>query len=640
MIVATAGHIDHGKSTLVKALTGVDTDRLPEERARGISIDLGFAYLSLASTPTIGFVDVPGHERFVRNMLAGVCGIDYVMLVVAADDGVMPQTVEHLSIVNLLGVQAGVAVLTKVDRVSTERVAEVRQQVHACLQDTNFSGIEIVECSAPTQTGIPELRNRLAQAARELHPKKLEGQSFRFAIDRSFSIVGSGTVVTGTVFAHQVRVGDRLTVSPPGNNVRVRGIHKNSIAATEAKAGERCALNIVGVSTAECGRGNWLVAPTLHAPTTRLDVRLTVLSTEVHWLAHWTQVHLHVGTTEVVAHVSIRRAGALAPGETGRAQFVLSHPIACVSGDRFIVRDQSAQRTIGGGIVLDPFAPRRVRHRLLRDNELDALSLTEPAAALAAMLACHGQTGFDVDQFGRGMNIDQAELSAMLAQLNARVIAKEPTYVLLNDAYTKLTEQILTVVRQHHRLQPQAAGINLKELRQRSAQQMKASVFLSFLKNLTAEKKIVILGAVVALTAHQSTANSSDQLMWQKIQPALMTAGFKALTVEALAQSAGLKTLVLNELLHRKAKEGELYRVPSNRFYTRATFIEFSKLAKQLALANSEQTFIAAQFRDIVGVNRTLAIEILEVLDRLGITQRVGDARKLFKSIESVFGPQ
>lgn len=640
MIVATAGHIDHGKSTLVKALSGIDTDRLPEERARGISIDLGFAYLTLAETPTIGFVDVPGHERFVRNMLAGVCGIDYVMLVVAADDGVMPQTIEHLSIVNLLGVQAGVAVLTKVDRVSTERVAEVRQQVRACLQGTNLAGIDIVECSAVTQSGFPELRNRLAQAARELHPKKIEGQSFRFAIDRSFSIVGSGTVVTGTVFAHQVRVGDRLTISPVGISVRVRGIHKNSVAVTEARVGERCALNIVGVSASDCGRGNWLVAPTLHAPTTRLDVSLNVLSTETHGLAHWTQVHLHVGTTEVVAHVSIRRGGTLAFGATGHAQLVLSHAIACLSGDRFIVRDQSAQRTLGGGTVLDPFAPQRVRQKPLRDTELAALSHTEPRAALAAMLSCHTDTGFDADQFGRSLNITQTELSAMLKQLNARVIAKEPTYVQLNEAHKKLTERILIEVQRHHRLEPQAAGINLKELRQRSAPHMKATVFLSLLKSLAVEKQIVILGAVIALTSHQSTANSSDQLMWQKIQPALMTAGFKALTAEALAQSVGLKTLVLSELLHRKVKEGKLYRVRSERFYTRANIIELSKLAKQLALTNPEQTFIAAQFRDIVGVNRMLAIEILEVLDRLGITQRVGDARKLFKSIESVFGPQ
>ena len=640
MIVATAGHIDHGKSTLVRALSGVDTDRLPEERARGISIDLGFAYLTLPETPTIGFVDVPGHERFVRNMLAGICGIDYVMLVIAADDGVMPQTIEHLSIVNLLGVKTGIVALTKVDRVSSERVAEVRQQVQACLQGTNLADIDIVDCSAITQSGIPELRNRLSHAARELRPKKLEGQSFRFAIDRSFSIVGSGTVVTGTVFAHDVRVGDRLMVPPAGANVRVRGIHKNSVAVTEARAGERCALNIVGVSTAECGRGNYLVAPALHSPTARLDVSLTVLSTETQRLAHWTQVHLHVGTTEVLAHVSIRRAGALDPGATGHAQLVLSHAIACLSGDRFILRDQSAQRTLGGGLVLDPFAPRRMRQKSLRDAELVALSQAEPTAKLAAMLSCHADTGFDADQFGRSLNITQLELSAMLKQLDARVIAKEPTFVMLNDAHKQLTERILTEVQQHHLLQPQAVGINLKVLRQRSALNMNAAVFLSLLKSIAAEKKIVILGSVVASTRNQATASSSDQLMWQKIQPALITAGFKALTVEGLAESAGLKMLVLNELLHRKVKEGELYRLRSARFYTRAKFIEFSQLARQLAIANPEQTFIAAQFRDIVGVNRVLAIEILEVLDRLGITQRVGDARKLFKSIESVFGSQ
>jgi selenocysteine-specific elongation factor len=622
MIVATAGHIDHGKSTLVKALSGVDTDRLPEEKARGISIDLGFAYLTLPDTPMIGFVDVPGHERFVRNMLAGVCGIDYVMLVVAADDGVMPQTIEHLSIVQLLGIHTGVAVLTKTDRVSAERVNEVRRQVQTLLHSARLVGFEIVECSVFSQQGVNELRERLGQAARETQRTEFQGRSFRFAIDRSFSIVGSGTVVTGTVFNHQVQVGERLILTPSGQTVRVRGIHQNSAAVTEAHAGERCALNLVGVSAQDCGRGDWVVASALHAPTSRIDISLTVLHTEPQALSHWTEVHLHLGTTEVIARVAIERGGSIQPGATGHARLVLHKPIACLNGDRLIIRDQAAQRTLGGGVVLDPFAPARVRDKALRQKEVAAFAQKDPAIALSALLACHSETGVDLDHFARSFNL---------------MIAKAPNFALLTISVEKLGARVVTTLKQHHQAQPQAAGLSLKDLRKQSAPNMKAGVFLAFMRAIAAAQKIILTGTVAALAMHRSSANAADQLLWQKIEPTLAAMGPKGLTAAELAQAAGLKTLVVNDMLYRKVKQGELYRVSSERFYLRANFIHFATLARHLASTSPTQTFIAAQFRDQAGVNRTLAIEILEVLDRLGVTQRVGDARKLLKPLETVF---
>ena len=637
MIVATAGHIDHGKSTLVKALSGVDTDRLPEEKTRGISIDLGFAYLTLPNTPVIGFVDVPGHERFVRNMLAGVCGIDYVMLVVAADDGVMPQTIEHLNIVKLLGIQAGVVVLTKTDRVVAERVNEVREQVRALLQSVNLATFEIVACSTVAKLGVNDLRERLAQAARATQRTDFEGRSFRFAIDRAFSIVGSGTVVTGTVFTHGVQVGERLTLTPGGQSVRVRSIHQNSVSVTEALAGERCALNLVGVSAQDCGRGDWVVATHLHAPTTRIDISLNVLNSETHALKHWTEVHMHLGTAEVVARVAIEHGGSIAPGAAGYAQLVLSQPIACLSGDRLIIRDQTAQRTLGGGTVLDPFAPTRVRNKILRRAELAALSHGNPRLALSALLACHTQSGVDLDHFSRSFNVTENVLAHMLADEEALVIAKEPTYALLKRSIERLGLAMSTRLQQHHQAQPQAPGLSLKDLRQQCAAGMKASVFVALVRYIAAAQQIVVTGTIATLTTHQSSAHAADQMLWQKIQPALAAMGPKGLTAADLAQAAGLKTLVVNDMLHRKVKQGELFRVSSERFYLRANVIHFAMLARQLALTSPTQTFIAAQFRDQVGVNRTLAIEILDVLDRLGVTQRVGDARKLLKPLETVF---
>ena len=328
MIVATAGHIDHGKTLLVKALTGVDTDRLPEEKARGISIDLGFAYWPLAGGGLIGFVDVPGHERFIHNMLAGVCGIDFALLAVAANDGVMPQTVEHLQILSLLGIRRGVVAITKTDRVDPARVAQVEAEVQSALAGTALAGIALLPVSAVTGAGIDALRRTLVAAAEGHAARYREGQHFRLAIDRAFSVTGSGTVVTGTVFNGEAKPGDQLMVSPRGAPVRVRGIQIRNDAAERAQAGDRCAINLAGIEASAVARGDWVLAAAIHAPSQRMDVRFTLLATERAALAHWTPVHLHLATADVMARVAIRGSGAIAPGTSARAQLVIEAPIA------------------------------------------------------------------------------------------------------------------------------------------------------------------------------------------------------------------------------------------------------------------------------------------------------------------------
>src|SRR3954462_8106193 len=411
MIVATAGHIDHGKTTLVKALTGVDTDRLPEEKKRGISIDLGFAYRKTPAGDVIGFVDVPGHERFVRNMLAGVCGIDYVMLIVAADDGVMPQTIEHLHIVDLLTIKRGIAVITKTDRVSSERVAEVASNVRSLLAPTALASIDVLPVSAISGDGVDTLREALSSAAREFGDREHAGRNMRYAVDRVFTIAGSGTVVTGTVFNGAVAVGDKLMLSPSGIEVRVRGIQKDGKAATQAIAGERCALNVTGADVADIHRGDWVVAPAIHAPTQRLDVRLQLLPSETQPLKHWTPVHLHLGTVDVTARIAIRRGESIAPGASGIVQIIADKPLAALNGDRFILRDQSAMRTIGGGTVIDPFAPVR-RNAQVRAAQFAALENADPAAELAALLA-GSAAGVDLIQFERTFNLTTDRAAAL-----------------------------------------------------------------------------------------------------------------------------------------------------------------------------------------------------------------------------------
>src|SRR3990172_7728558 len=337
MIVATAGHIDHGKTLLVKTLTGVDTDRLPEEKARGISIDLGFAYWPLADGGLIGFVDVPGHERFIHNMLAGVCGIDFALLAVAADDGVMPQTVEHLQILSLLGIDRGVAVITKIDRVDSARIDEVRAQLQALLAGSALAAIALLPVSAITGAGIDALREALLAAAKAHSERYREGQHFRLAIDRAFAVAGSGTVVTGTVFNGEVRPGDRLMVSPKGVPARVRGIQIRGKTVERAQAGERCAINLSGIDAEALGRGDWLLHESIHAPSRRLDVRFTLLPAEKAPLRHWAPVHLHLATADVMARVAIRRGGAIVPGTAVLAQLVTEQPIAALNRHRLIL---------------------------------------------------------------------------------------------------------------------------------------------------------------------------------------------------------------------------------------------------------------------------------------------------------------
>ncbi|MDH4293865.1 MAG: selenocysteine-specific translation elongation factor, partial [Betaproteobacteria bacterium] len=402
MIVATAGHIDHGKTLLVKTLTGTDTDRLPEEKARGISIDLGFAYLPLDGGGLIGFVDVPGHERFIRNMLAGVSGIDFALLIVAADDGLMPQTIEHLQILDLLHVSRGAAVITKIDRVDAARVDAVRQQVQNLLAPTRLAGATIHAASAVSGTGMAELKTMLLNEATTQNRRSAQGQHLRYAIDRAFSVAGSGTVVTGTVFNGTVRPGDKLVISPAGSEVRVRGIQIHGKAAEQASAGERCALNLTGTDVESVRRGDWVMAAPIHRPTRRLDVRLNALAAGAQPLKHWTPVHLHLATADVTARVSLRRGEALSPGAGSIGQLVLDEPVSALHGDRFILRDQSAMRTLGGGVVIDP-APPAARRSKSRDATLTALESADAGTALAALTA--GERAVDLAHFEAIFNL-------------------------------------------------------------------------------------------------------------------------------------------------------------------------------------------------------------------------------------------
>jgi len=634
MIVATAGHIDHGKTMLVKTLTGVDTDRLPEEKARGISIDLGFAYWALAHGGLIGFVDVPGHERFIHNMLAGVCGIDFALLAVAADDGVMPQTVEHLQILSLLGIRRGVVAITKIDRVDPARVAQVQTEVHALLAGTSLADIALLPLSAVTGAGIDTLRQTLMAAAEGYAERYRDGQHFRLAIDRAFSVAGSGTIVTGTVFNGEVRPGDRLMVSPKGVPVRVRGIQIRGNAAERAQAGDRCALNLAAIDVAAVARGDWVLAEAIHAPSQRMDVRFTLLATERAALAHWTPVHLHLATADVMARVAIRGSGALAPGTSARVQLITDGPVAALNGDRFILRDRSAGRTLGGGAVIDPLA--EAQRRAL-PAWLAALELVTPEAALAELLPIPDQV-IDCARFELVFNLTAARAASMYQSSAAVILGRAQRVAIARAGAGAIQDRVLARLGDFHRAQAQAPGIDIAALRKGLAHWLPADAFSFLLRGLAEARQVEVQGTTVRLPGHDATSNAADEEMWRAVLPALLARRFAAPTLAELARDLGLNERTLRDFLQRKSKTGEVMRVAADLFYPKATLATLAANAALVARSASKGLFSAAQYRDATGIGRTRAIKILEFFDTLGITQRIGDTRKMHKNFEPILG--
>ena len=455
MIVGTAGHIDHGKTSLVKALTGVDADRLKEEKARGITIDLGYAYSPLPNGEVLGFIDVPGHEKLVHNMLAGATGIDFVLLAMAADDGPMPQTREHLAILNLLGLSRGAVALTKIDCVPEERVVQAQAEVESLLQGTPLEGSPIFPLSAVSGAGVEVLRAHLDAVAATLPPRTATG-NFRLAIDRCFALTGTGTVVTGTVFSGTVRTGDQLLLSPAGIPVRVRGIHAQNRASEIGMAGQRCALNLAGTDfdKQDVCRGDWIVAEPAHGPTQRLDVRLHLLSGADKPLRHWSPVHFHLGAVDVMARVALLEHDKLEPGASGLAQIVLDRTIGALCGDRYIIRDQSANRTVGGGKVLDPFPPERKRRTPERLTMLAAYEQPSVHAVLQGLLDAT-PAGVDLARFALSCNLSTAELEAIRRDVPMSTVDGT---AFATQVWESLRQAVLGRLAEVHGLSPDVLG--------------------------------------------------------------------------------------------------------------------------------------------------------------------------------------
>jgi selenocysteine-specific elongation factor len=633
MILATAGHIDHGKTALVQALTGVDADRLPEEKRRGLTIDLGFAYATLPNGAEIGFVDVPGHERFLPNMLAGVLSIDRVLLVVAADDGPRPQTIEHLDILELIGVAEITGVVTKIDRVAPERVSAVIGEVRELLAAAGYAESPIFPVSSRTGDGIAALIRHLEMSAGNAAAKRAQTTAlglFRMPIDRAFTLPGIGLVVTGTVAAGAVTAGDRLVISPAATAVRVRGLHAQNRPIEAASGGERCAVNIAGTFSegGEPRRGDWLVAPERHLPARRADLLLRVSRHAEAPLRDGLPVHLHLGTEDIVGRAAVLSGRAIAPGETGFVQIDLERPIGALCGDRVVLRDHAARHTLGGGRVIDPLAPRRGRRLPARLELLEAMASADPAAALARLLATEGVV--DLAHFGLVRNLAPAELGALTETESAQFIRVGPERapVAVTPARLAATaDTIVATLTAWHQAQPDSLGPSRPALILRLRAAVPEAVLDAALLQLDATSRAVREGGMWRLPEHRPRLTNADEKLWERVRPLLAAGDLRPPRVREITAALSLEPEAVARLLNRAERLGLVAKVAENRYFLPDTLARLAEIARELAEASTEGAFTAQMFKDQSGVGRNLTIHILEFLDRMGATRRIGDAR-------------
>lgn len=637
LIIATAGHVDHGKTSLVRQLTGVETDTLQEEKSRGLTINLGYAYHHFADAETgeplcLGFVDVPGHIDFIQNMLAGVGGVQQVLLVVAVDDGVMPQTIEHLTILDLLGIHQITVALTKIDRVDPERVQQVQASLQSLLAERNLSasffGIDNISGQS-----IDELRlylERLLQDSSQ-PPIKCYPQKARFLVDRSFSVKGIGTVVTGTVKSGSIAIDDRLTLSATGEEARIRGMRLDQTEVTRAEAGQRAALNIT-LAEDSIRRGDWLLDPRRWVTRQRVDVEL-LLANPGEALKTSAQYHLYLGASHHI--VNIR---ALDP-ERNFYQVRSDDTLCCVHGDRFVLRDPAGRHTLGGGRVLDINVPRRGRSTPQRIAAVDAMKAALDDAL--QMLIANAPFGIDPDALADNYNLLPQTLDSSFDSDDCVIlpIPENRSRVLLAKKYfDQFSNSIVKHLDSCHQRQPQLRGISEPLLSKELEFAGSHLLFHSLLERLTADASIKRSGTLLHLPNHQAALSQEEKEFLEKIRPILKQSGRVPPRTRELVEMTGIPLRPLERILKQTTLSGNLIKVADNRYFLPETIMELAGFTESLVSEDGDDTgFTVIQFRDASGIGRNLCIEILEYFDRIGFTRRHDNARFLRTSKDNIF---
>ncbi|MFT5579655.1 MAG: selenocysteine-specific elongation factor [Paraglaciecola psychrophila] len=613
MIVATAGHVDHGKTSLIKQLTGVDTDRLEEEKRRGLSINLGFAYRPLGADKVLGFIDVPGHSRFINTMIAGVGGIDIGLLVVAADDGPMPQTKEHLAVLQLMGVRDYILVVTKIDRVAAARVTQVGEQLKALVG----AAAPLFALSNTSGEGVAALQQHLDRAALGFEQRTGVGH-FRLSVDRAFSIKGSGLVVTGTVSAGQVAVGDSLLLQPQGVAVRVRGIHAQDQSAAIGVRGQRCALNLSGAIERDAiGRGSMLVAPALSELSDRCAVRLQLLASAPFKLKHLSPVKIHLGAGRYAAKLLCLEAPrSLGAGSSTLAQLVFDEPLSICRGDRFILRDDSESISLGGGVILNPVAEKPQKNSPQSLLQLRALEHDSPLEVLQQLLIEQGGL-LNFEQFKRSWNIRDDEQSVMH---ELPFLLRGP-YIIGAQRWQSDKAQLLEQLQQWHRHNPLREGVAPTELRGDIDQPLYAAL----ITELISDGAALLRGGALTASGHRVATSPQQMQQWSQLEQALNAAENPVPLRSELQQLSGLSDKDLNSALRAAVKLGDVRQIADKRYAKPTALQAYTTAVLQLGEAGA--AFTVVQFKGASGCSRNLAIELLEYFDKIRFTQRRGNER-------------
>ncbi|MBU5638753.1 selenocysteine-specific translation elongation factor [Geomonas sp. Red69] len=632
LILGTAGHIDHGKTSLVKALTGVDTDRLKEEKARGITIELGFAHLELPGDLRFGIVDVPGHERFVRTMVAGVGGMDLVLLVIAADEGIMPQTREHLEICQLLGVKRGIVVLTKKDMVEPDWLDLVTEEVRDYLAESFLAGAPIVSVSSRSGDGIDNLKAELTKMAKEIEQKRVDSP-FRLPVDRVFTVTGFGTVVTGTLLSGSIAVGDEVEILPSGIACRVRGVQSFGSKVEKGGAGERLAVNLQGVDHTDVQRGDVVVPKGLYKSTSAVDVRLNYLASMGKELKHRAGVRLHSATYEVPAKIILFDRDALQPGESAYVQLRLDHPVLLLPGDPFVLRTYSPQATLGGGTVLDPAPPRRRRRSAEALALLEAVESGVDQERIRLLVESSLLSGISIQEMVNRSGMSGKRIEAALAPLLSSgavlQVVKEPRIFLSKDAFAQLKQRLSEELQEYLQENPMQEGIGKEELKSRIPRRSDARFFGPVLSSLEKDGLALSDRELVKLPGRKVGVTQDQASVQRALEEALTKAWFEPPTLKELCDLVGATEKQVLDHANMMFREGRVAKIKGDIFYAPGAVNELRD--KLVAHLKEKGEITPPEFRDLTGLSRKFMIPLLEYFDQEKLTIRMGDKRVLRK---------
>jgi len=632
IILGTAGHIDHGKTSLIKAVTGINTDRLKEEQIRGITIELGFAHMELPGGERIGIVDVPGHEKFVKNMVAGATGIDMVAMIIAADEGVMPQTREHLEICALLGIRHGLVVLTKSDLVDEEWLELVTEDVSQFVKGTFLEGKALVPVSCVTGKGLPEFVKAVDELTAVIPPRSSAG-IFRLPVDRVFTMKGFGTVITGTLISGRVQVGDTIMIYPSGITSKVRGIQVHNESVNEAGAGMRTAVNFQGLEKASVSRGQVLSMPDMLVPSYMLDVSLNFLHSNKKAVRNRTRVRFHAGTGEIPGILILPDREELLPGETAAVQLRLDSPVALVRDDRFVIRSYSPVRTVGGGYVLNPAPPKHKRFKPEVIEGLRTLSEGKPEEIISYHIDASDYRGLSFSDLRIMTSLPEKQLDQTLqGLLSKRTVIqadKENRIYIHSRGFEKIKKETQEYLDAYHKANPLKPGMSREELRSKFPSEMSTKLFTLILNQLIKDKEIVLEEDTVRLAAYTVSLQADQADVREKILDAYIKGGLTPPYFKELDKTLGIDSAQAYDVLMLLTDEGKIIKVKED-LYFHADAVNNLK-EKTVAFLTANEDMSAPQFKDIAGVSRKFLIPLLEYFDSKHLTIRVGDIRKLRK---------